>query len=98
MREVANARAEKYADRFAPYGDAAVAANPGGFNVREFNSNTVLRWEYRPGSSLYMVWTQGRQNFAPGEESPAFSDDLDQLFHAHPANTFLIKVVHWFDW
>jgi len=98
VREVANARAEKYADRFAPYGDAAVTADPGGFNVREFNSNTVLRWEYRPGSSLFMVWTQGRQNFAPGEESPAFSDDLDQLFHAHPANTFLIKVVHWFDW
>jgi hypothetical protein len=42
--------------------------------------------------------TQGRQNFEPGSEPPPLSDDFDQLFHAHPANTFLVKAVHWFDW
>src|SRR6185503_17158736 len=47
VREVANARAEKYADRFVPY---AIAGDAGGFDVRQFNSNTVLRWEYSPGS------------------------------------------------
>jgi hypothetical protein len=98
VREVANARAEHYADRFAPYGDAAVTADPGGFDVRQFNSSTVLRWEYQPGSSLYLVWTQGRQNFEPGSGPPPLSNDLDELLHAHPANTFLVKAVHWFDW
>jgi hypothetical protein len=98
VREVVNARADEYADRFAPYGDPAVTADPGSFDVREFNSSTVLRWEYRAGSSLFLVWTQGRQNFEPGEESSGLPDDLDQLFRAHPANTFLIKAVHWFDW
>ena len=97
VREVVNARADKYADRFAPYGDAAVTANPGAFDVREFNSSTVMRWEYHPGSSLYLVWTQGRQNPEPGGGSSDLSDDLDQLFRAHPANTYLIKVTHWFD-
>ena len=75
-----------------------VTSNPGSFDVREFNSSTVLRWEYRPGSSLYVVWTQGRQNYEPGQGSPPLSDDFDQLFRAHPANTFLVKAVHWFDW
>jgi hypothetical protein len=95
VREVVNARADHYDDRFAPY---ALGRDPGGFDVRQFNSSTVLRWEYDPGSSLYLVWTQGRQNFEPGSEPPPLSDDFDQLFHAHPANTFLVKAVHWFDW
>ena len=94
VREVVNARAEKYADRFAPY----AVADPGSFDVREFNSSTVLRWEYRPGSSLYLVWTQGRQNYDPVSGSSTFSDDLDKLFGVRPANTFLVKAVHWFDW
>ncbi len=98
VREVVDARAAKYADRFAPYGDAAVAANPGAFNVKEFNSSTVLRWEYRPGSSLYLVWTQGREDTEPIEGTRPLSGDLDRLFSVPPANTFLIKVVHWFDW
>jgi hypothetical protein len=59
-------------------------------------TNTVLRWEYLPGSSLYLVWSQGRQNFDPLEGS-TLSDDVDKLFHTHPANTFLIKAVHWFE-
>jgi len=95
VREVVNARANNYADRFAPY---AGPADTRPFDFREFNSSTVLRWEYRPGSSMYLVWTQGRQNFDSLEQSRTMSDDFDQLFHAHPANTFLVKAVHWFDW
>ncbi|HQG46335.1 MAG TPA: DUF5916 domain-containing protein, partial [bacterium] len=30
------------------------------FNFRQFRSNLVVRWEYRPGSTLYFVWSQGR--------------------------------------
>jgi hypothetical protein len=95
VREVVNPHADKYADRFGPY---ALNGDAGGFDVRQFNSSTVLRWEYRPGSSLYLVWTQGRQNFVPGSDLPPLSNDYDQLFKAHPANTFLVKAVHWFDW
>jgi len=98
VREVVNARADKYADRFAPYDDPAVAAQPHSFNDREFNSSTVLRWEYRPGSSFYLVWTQGRQNFDPVQGTSTISSEFDKLFQVQPANTFLVKVVHWFDW
>jgi len=97
VREVVNARAAGYADRFAPYGGPE-AANPGAFNFKAFNSSTVLRWEYHPGSSLYLVWTQGRQDFEPFEGTRALTGDIDRLFRVRPADTFLIKVAHWFDW
>jgi hypothetical protein len=97
IREVVNPRAANYADRFAAYGGLA-AANPGAFNFKAFNSSTVLRWEYHPGSSLYLVWTQGRQDFEPLEGTRALTGDFDRLFRVRPANTFLIKVAHWFDW
>jgi hypothetical protein len=96
VREVANARAESYEDRFTPY-VGSLAGGPGPFDFTQFNSNTVLRWEYHPGSSLYLVWTQGRQDFEP-VGGGVLSDDFDHLFHVQPANTFLVKVVHWFDW
>jgi hypothetical protein len=98
VREVANAHAASYADRFVPYSDAVVAGNPGGFNFKAFNSSTVLRWEYHPGSSMYVVWTQGRQDFEPFEGTRDKWGDLDRLFQTRPADTFLVKVTHWFDW
>jgi hypothetical protein len=95
VREVANGRAENYADRFKPYPGAA--ADPGGFNYKAFNSNTVLRWEYRPGSSLYLVWTQARQDGEDFEGDRTFFGDVYRLLQAPPSDTFLIKVAHWFD-
>jgi hypothetical protein len=45
-----------------------------------------------------VVWTQGRQDFEPLEGTRRLSDDVDRLFQTHPANTFLVKATHWFDW
>ena len=36
------------------------AAPDADFNEKSFNSSVVARWEYRPGSTLFVVWTQGR--------------------------------------
>ena len=58
-REMTDARAEEYADRYAAYGGGAV---PAGFNDKQFNSNVVFRWEYLPGSVLFLVWQQGRSD------------------------------------
>lgn len=65
------------------------------FNVRDFNSNLVVRWEYDPGSTIYLVWSQGRSDVI---DQGAFDlgDDLDALFGTHPRNTFLVKVNKWF--
>ncbi len=98
VRELADPRASDYASRYKPYGDPAVTSAPGGFNFKQFRSNTVLRWEYRPGSTLFVVWTQGRRQFDPAFGTRSFSGDFGDLFGAHPDNTFLVKASYWFNW
>jgi hypothetical protein len=93
-REIDAARATAYDDRFAAYGNGAV---PGGFNVKQFNSNAVVRWEYRPGSTLFLVWQQGRAQDALNRGSFELQRDYRDLFRAHPVNTFLIKATYFFN-
>lgn len=63
------------------------------FNVQEFLSNMVLRWEYNPGSSVYLVWNQTRSN-SNDSGNLDFFNDLDNLFDNSdnkPHNIFIIK-------
>jgi hypothetical protein len=92
-RELNEPRARDYDARFRPYGDGA---NPDGFNVKEFRSNLVARWEYRPGSTLFLVWAQGRAQDDLDPGSFRFRRDYHNLFRARPDNTFLIKGSYWF--
>jgi hypothetical protein len=68
-------------------------ANPD-FSFRQFRSNLVIRWECRPGSTLYVVWSQGRTNLDPRWDS-AFSSNWRALWHQNPDNVFLIKFSYW---
>lgn len=95
VREIGNARASAYAARYQPYGDPAVAGNPGGFNVQQFRSNVVFRWEYRPGSTLFLVWSQGRDAQTDLAGTKAFFGDLGDLFHQRANDTFLVKMSYW---
>ena len=88
-------RAEDYDQRFAPFLDPSVTSDPGGFNFKEFQSNLVFRWEYRPGSTLFVVWNEGRQGFANEEGTTQFTGDIRNLMALHPANTFLVKMSYW---
>ena len=64
------------------------------FNFRSLRGNAVLRWEYRPGSTFYLVWTQQRTS-----DDNLGTFDLQQerraLFRTNPANTVLLKVNYW---
>ncbi len=68
-------------------------ANPD-FNFRSLRGTGVLRWEWRPGSTLYLVWTQTRSDTAPLGNFD-FARDRAALFAARPANVFLLKVSYW---
>ena len=92
-REMTDARNRSYAARYAPYGGGA---SPAGFNQKQFNSNAVLRWEYRPGSVLFVVWQQGRTD-ARDPGSFEAGRDLRNLFFSHPDNTVLVKLSYWFN-
>jgi len=88
-------RAAEYDARFAPFDDPGVTSDPGGFNFKELQSNVVFRWEYRPGSTLFVVWNEGRQGYANQEGIGTFTGDIRNLMSLHPANTFLVKMSYW---
>jgi uncharacterized protein DUF5916 len=64
------------------------------FNILSFNSNAVLRWEWRRGSTLYLVWAQGRFSQAPTARHVGF-DDLMSSFTAPGDNFLAVKVSYW---
>ena len=69
-------------------------ANPD-FSFRQFRSNLVARWEWKPGSSLYVVWSQGRTSYAQ-EWDDSFCSNWDSLRGAPSDNVFLVKFSYWF--
>ena len=66
------------------------------FDARFLNANLVVRWEFTPGSSVFFVWSQSRENtdLLAGDEN--FRQGLDNLFWVHPEDVFLIKFSKWF--
>ena len=65
------------------------------FNIKSLRVNAVFRWEFRPGSTAYIVWTQQRED----EEGPgrlAFGPDLTSMFGAPSDNVLMLKVSYWF--
>ena len=64
------------------------------FNQRSLRGNAVLRWEYRPGSTLFFVWQQQRDAFAPTGVFQ-LGRDAGELFDAPATNVFLVKATYW---
>lgn len=91
-RELAAPRAQRYDDRYRPY---AMATDGASFNVKELHASTVVRWEYRPGSTVFIVWTQGREQDDRNAGSFRPTRDFRDLFATRPDNTFLIKASYW---
>jgi hypothetical protein len=99
VRELsATPRAANYDARYSAYGDTSVTNNPGGFNFKEFQSNLVFRWEYKPGSTLFVVWNEGKQGSVPLEGTASFGGDVRDLMKLHPANTIIVKMSYWLNW
>ncbi len=66
------------------------------FNLKSLRGTAVLRWEYRPGSMLYFVWTQRRADYAnPGDFD--FWRDMGDLIRAPGENIFLVKFTYRFE-
>ena len=71
-----------------------VMANPD-FNFKSLRGTVVLRWEYRPGSVIFLVWTQNRADYAdPGDLR--LGRDLGNLFRARGDNIFMLKATYRF--
>lgn len=89
-----NPRARQFADRFAPItgGESFAVGNPD-FNFAQLRSTVVLRWEYRPGSTVFAIWSHGQTN----ERDSRFDlgSDLGGLVRASSENIVMVKANYW---
>jgi hypothetical protein len=89
-KELVDGRADDYHARYTPY---AYSGNAD-FNIRSFRTTNVLRWEYKPGSTMFIVWQQGKS----GSEDYGdfqFGRDFSNVFTSPTNNTFLVKFSYW---
>ena len=75
------------------YANPETIDNPD-FNYISLRGNAVLRWEYLPGSTLFLVWTQSRQDVDPIGEFQ-FGKSFKNLFGVRPDNIFMLKITYW---
>jgi hypothetical protein len=65
------------------------------FNFKSLRVNAVYRWEFRPGSTFYLVWTQTREDYArPGQF--ALGPDTSSMFAAPGDHIVMAKISYWF--
>jgi len=64
------------------------------FNVRSLIGNAVLRWEYRPGSTLFLVWQRSQSHRAVVGDFD-LSRDAGALFRAPADDRFIVKMTYW---
>jgi hypothetical protein len=69
-------------------------ANPD-FNFGQFRSNLVLRWEYKLGSILYVVWTHDQTSQLLTSQMLQ-AENFSNLFDTLSRNIFMIKFNYWF--
>jgi len=65
------------------------------FTVRELRSNVVLRWEYRPGSALFFIWSHDGEGSDVGDGRYRFGSDLSQLARTPGEDVVMMKLNYW---
>ena len=66
------------------------------FNFRSLLGNAVLRWEYRPGSAIFLVWQQNRSGVRPFGDFD-FQRDFKAIFENGPENIVALKATYWLE-
>ncbi|HJV78200.1 MAG TPA: DUF5916 domain-containing protein [Paludibacter sp.] len=109
LKRVTDPKASNYSDRFTGLASTLNSSNTyevsennnnynfwnPDFNFSQFRSNLVFRWEYRPGSQFYLVWSQDRTAFSqPGSHN--LNDSMSGIKGIFPNNILLAKFNYWF--
>jgi hypothetical protein len=111
LKDVDNPRARAYADRFHLIGrdeaqladgtyrvmrdGAAFSFDQPDFNFRQLRSTVVLRWEYRPGSTVFAIWSHGRTSDTLDDGRFRIGRDLTDLATAASENLVMVKANYW---
>ncbi|HEX5063022.1 MAG TPA: DUF5916 domain-containing protein [Kofleriaceae bacterium] len=109
LKDVDNPHAKRFSDRFHMLSgndytemDGTVTVSHNGnysfdrpdFNIGELRSTVVLRWEYRPGSAVFAIWSHGRSNSV---DDGAFdlAKDVTDLGRAPGEHIVMVKANYW---
>lgn len=92
-RALADGRSSDVNQRFRPY---TLRGAPEGFRFGQLRTNNVVRWEYRPGSVLFFVFSQGRDTYTGAPTDYGVQPAFDDVFAQRPQNVFLVKTSYWF--
>jgi hypothetical protein len=103
FKELARSRSYEFRHYGSSYDPATGTVTPAGgtpfavgdpeFNFKSLRGNAVLRWEYRPGSVLYFVWTQERTDQEDIGDL-RFGPSSRRLFDAQASDIFLVKATY----
>jgi hypothetical protein len=88
------------ADRYGGHYNDDQVGNAYDYHYSALNSMFLLRWEYLPGSTLFLVWTRSRWENDPNVTGFVFNRDFDRFISGVPTignmgNVFLIKLNYW---
>ena len=97
FKELVDGRNPEYSRRFSPLANAFDLVGDPDFNVKSFRTTNVVRWEYKPGSTLFIVWQQARENDAVSGGF-RFGRDVHDIFRTTPRNVFLVKLAYWLNY
>jgi Domain of unknown function (DUF5916) len=76
-------------------GGAAFEFEDPDFNFKSLRLNAIFRWEWRPGSAMYLVWTEQREDLAdPGRFQ--FGRDIGRTFRGPADDVLMFKIAYWF--
>jgi len=111
LKEIDNPGAQNYTDRFhvfagnelrlddGTYHVARGAANYSfsqpDFNFRQLRSTVVMRWEYRPGSTVFAIWSHGQTSDSFDDGRFRFGRDFSDLTSARSENVVMVKANYW---
>jgi Domain of unknown function (DUF5916)/Carbohydrate family 9 binding domain-like len=94
LRELsATPDAAAFTDRYRLY--TPPAGSETAFRYVQLRTNAVARWEYRPGSTFFLVWAHGREASSGDNPNQPWTREYRDLFRLHPDNAFLIKMAYW---
>ncbi|HEU4733658.1 MAG TPA: DUF5916 domain-containing protein [Kofleriaceae bacterium] len=112
LKDVDNPGADRYAERFHIFtpdelelaggtyhvvrDGAAYSFDRPDLNFRQLRSTVVLRWEYRPGSTVFAIWSHGRTSDALDDGRFRLGRDLSDLATVASDNLVMVKVNYWF--
>lgn len=96
-----------YGEKGSTFDESTFTADPDGngpagpiqfsnpdFNFKSLRGNAVFRWEYMPGSTLFLVWTQSRSDYE-NLGFFRFNRSMERLWNVKPENIFMVKITYW---